>query len=149
MRFDRIEVYANATTTVVDPAAPYAYTATPTVTKFEGDCNPATTGDGDFDVTTVNVAPSVPGATRQEVTLTVPFPGLTQDTWFVVVVKGTDGVCQPMFPVYPRSLDTASNPTLASLLDGNVGESGTMALGVTNALYAEVNGEPGFQPPGP
>jgi hypothetical protein len=133
----------------VDPSAPYLYTATPNLSLTEGDCDPATTGDGDFDITTVNVAPSVPGGTRQEVTLTVPFTGLTDDTWFAVVVKGTDGVCQPMFPVYPRSLDTAGNTTLANLLDGNVGQSGTMALGVTNALYAEVNGVPGFQPLNP
>ena len=54
-----------------------------------------------------------------------------------------------MFPVYPRSLNTASNTTLANLVDSNVGEGGTMALGVTNALFAEVNGIPGFQPPNP
>jgi hypothetical protein len=148
--FDRVEVYRNAPTTVVDMTAPYLYTATPAVTLVEGDCNPATTGDGDFDITTTVVHPSVPGATRQEVTLVVPFTGLTQDSWFAVVVRGTDGVCGPMFPVYPRSLDTASNPPpLANLLDGNVGQSGTMALGVTNALFAEVNGIPGFQPPNP
>jgi hypothetical protein len=54
-----------------------------------------------------------------------------------------------MFPVYPRSLATAGNTTLANLLDGNVGESGTNALGVANALYADVDGVPGFQPPNP
>jgi hypothetical protein len=157
VRFDRIEVYANANTVPVDAGAPYLYTADPAVFRVEGDCDPATTDatdGGQFDISTVNVAPSVPGGTRQEVTLTVRFDGvdqplLTQDTWFAVVVKGTDGVCQPMFPVYPRSLNTAGNTTLANLLDGNVGESGTMALGVANALYADVNGVPGFQPPNP
>ena len=53
----------------------------------------------------------------------------------VVLVRGTDGVCGPMFPVYPHDLTTAGNTTLANLVDGNVGESGTMALGFTNALY--------------
>jgi hypothetical protein len=150
-RFDRIEVYANATTTPVDAGAPYLFGATPTLTLVEGDCNPATTNatdGGDFDITTVNVHPSVTGAQRQEVTETVPFAGLTQDTWFAVVVKGTDGVCPSMFPVYPRSIDPFANTTLAELLDGNVGE-GTMALGVANALYLEVNGMAGFQPPNP
>jgi hypothetical protein len=147
--FDRIEIYANATTLPVDPGAPFLYAATPTISLVEGDCDGATTGDGDFDITTVNVHPSVAGGERQEVTLTVPFSGLAQDTWFAVVVRGTDGVCGPMFPVFPRSLTTAGNTTLANLLDGNVGESGTMALGVANALYAEVNGVPGFQPPNP
>jgi hypothetical protein len=149
-RFDRVEVYANATTTPVNPATPYLFGATPTLTLVEGDCDPTTTGDGDFDITTVNVHPGVTGAQRQEVDLTVPFAGLTQDTWFAVIVKGTDGVCPSMFPVYPRSIDRDGNPTLADLLDGNVGE-GTMALGVANALYLDVDPDeaPGFQPPNP
>jgi hypothetical protein len=143
-QFDRIDVYQNAATA----GGPYLYTATPTLTFLEGDCDPATTGDGDFDITTVNVHPGVPGGQRQEVTLNVPRT-LAQDAWFAVVVRGSDGVCEPMFPVYPRSLTTAGNTTLADLLDGNVGESGTMALGVANALYADVDGVPGFQPPNP
>jgi hypothetical protein len=40
-----------------------------------------------------------------------------------------------MFPIYPHNLATAGNTTLANLVDGNVGQSGTMALGYTNALY--------------
>jgi hypothetical protein len=149
-QFDRIDIYRNAATVVVDavPPAPYLYTATPSLTLFEGDCDPATAGV-DFEITIEDVHPAVPGGQRQEVNLTVPFTGLTADTWFAVVVRGSDGVCEPMFPVYPRSLTTAGNNTLAGLLDGNLGESGTMALGVANALYAEVNGVPGFQPPNP
>jgi hypothetical protein len=134
-RFDRIEVYANGASApdAKGPVSPYLFSAGPAaVTLFEGDCDPDTTGDGDFDLTKVNVHPSVPGAERHEVTHTVPFTSLAGDTWFVVVVRGTDGVCPPMFPVYPRSLDSG----------------GTMALGVTNALYLDVNGG-GFQPPGP
>lgn len=146
--FDRIEVYANASTTAVNPSAPYLFGATPTLTLVEGDCDPVTTGDGDFDISTLNVHPLVAGGERQEVTVTVPFAGLAQDTWFAVVVKGTDGVCPSMFPIYPRSLDPAANPTLADLLDGNVGE-GTMALGVANALYLDADGVRGFQPPNP
>jgi hypothetical protein len=147
-RFDRIEVYANAATTPVNVSTPYLFGATPTLTLLEGDCDPSTTADGgDFDITTVP-HPLVAGAARQEVTVTVPFTGLTQDTWFAVVVKGTDGLCPSMFPVYPRSIDPESNPTLADLLDGNVGE-GTMALGVANALYLEVDGDAGFLPPNP
>jgi hypothetical protein len=133
--FDRVEVYANAATVPVDAANPYAYGAVPTLVLDEGDCDPTTTGDGDFDVTTVNVVPAVAGAERLEANLTVPFSGLAQDTWFVVVVKGTDGECGPMFPVFAADLDSATNTTLADLLDGNVGESGVMALGATNALY--------------
>ena len=99
---------------------------------FEGDCDATTTGDGDFDVTVVSVAS---GHDRLETTLTIPFTGLTEDTWFVVMVKGTDGLCPAMFPVYPASLDPTANLTAADLMDGNVGELGTLSLGVTNALY--------------
>ena len=132
--FDRIEVYVNATTNVVDPMNPYLYGATPSQVLIEGDCDSATLGDGDFDVSVVNVA-SVPGADRLQADITIPFSGLTEDTWFVVIVKGSDGVCAPMFPVFASNLDASMNTTLADLVDGNVGEAGVMALGVTNALY--------------
>ncbi|MAE95030.1 MAG: hypothetical protein CL910_10250, partial [Deltaproteobacteria bacterium] len=148
--FDTIEIYANAATTPVDPLNPYLFVpaAGSAQVLAEGDCNPVTTGDGDFDLSVVNVHP-VSGADRLDTTVVVPFVGLTQDTWFVVLVKGSDGSCSPMFPVFPSDLAAGSNTTLANLLDGNVGESGTMPLGVTNALYADVDGTPGFQPPNP
>ncbi|HEX5067356.1 MAG TPA: hypothetical protein VFY49_14650 [Myxococcota bacterium] len=137
--WDRIEIYSNTgghvSSVVVAPATPYLYSATPLQTLVEGDCNPATTGDGDFDETVVNVAPSVPGAERLEATVSRTFTGVAEGDWFVAVVRGSDGACGPMFPVYPHSLATAGNTTLANLVDGNVGQSGTMALGFTNALY--------------
>jgi hypothetical protein len=136
--FDTIEVYANAATTVVDALEPYEYGATPTLVLTEGDCDATTTGDGDFDLGIVDVEPSVSGARRFEVNETVPFTGLVEDTWFVVVVKGADGVCPALFPVYPANLASGPNTTLDQLMDGNVGESGVMALGATNALYFEV-----------
>jgi len=113
------------------------YGATPTVVRDEGDCDPTTTGDGDFDITVTSSVGGVTGADRYSVTYTESFTGLVADTWFVVVVKGTDGECGPMFPIYPDNLATGSNVSLADLVDGNVGESGTMALGATNALYFE------------
>jgi hypothetical protein len=138
--YDRIEIYANAATTVTGTTlgTPTAYGAVPTATLDLG---------AGFTRSTVNVAPGVPGGERFETTLSVPFHGLSQDTWFVVVAKGRDGVSKPMFPAFPEDLARASNTTLAQLLDGNLGESGTMALGATNALYADVDGAPGFQAP--
>jgi len=88
----------------------------------------------------------VAGAERWVSRFTMPFP-LEHDTWFVVVVKGTDGVSHPMFPVFGEDLRRATNTTLADLTDGNLGEDGTLALGVTNALYADVDDQPGFNPP--
>jgi hypothetical protein len=53
-----------------------------------------------------------------------------------------------MFPVFPRSLSAAENPDLTALLDNTTTEDGTRALGFTNALYADVDGTPGFNAPG-
>jgi hypothetical protein len=140
-KWDRVEIYSNigghVSGAAVTPSAPYLYTAAPVLSLTEGDCNPATKGDGDFDIDVLDVAPGVPGAQRLEATITRSVGVLGAETWFAVVVRGSDGVCGPMFPVYPQSLATASNTTLANLVDGNVGESGTMALGFTNALYFE------------
>ncbi|NIV58815.1 MAG: hypothetical protein GWN48_26305, partial [Actinobacteria bacterium] len=47
--WDTVEIYANAATFAT--GSPYLFSATPTLTLQEGDCNPATLGDGDFDIT--------------------------------------------------------------------------------------------------
>jgi hypothetical protein len=133
--WDRIEIYSNAATFTA--GSPFLFGATPLVTLDEGDCDPTTTGDGDFDITTTPDVGGVPGADRLSLTWTESFTGLNEDTWFVVVVKGTDGECSPMFPVYPDDLDPDLNQALADLVDGNVGEDGVLALGATNALYFE------------
>jgi len=137
--FDRIEVYANAAT-IASPtsSAPELFSAVPTVVL---------NGGVDFVVNQVDVFPSVSGAKRLETTVTVPFTNLTEDTWFVVVVKGSDGVSRPMFPVFADDLSSASNTTLSDLIDGNLGESGVMALGFTNPLYVDADGVAGFQAP--
>ena len=138
--WDTIEIYANAQTSVqgTNDGVPVAFGATPTQVLTEGT---------DFTASTVVVDGSVAGASRRELHLELP-QTLSEDTWFVVLVKGTDGVSRPMFPVYPSSLDQGSNTTLADLLDGNLGESGVLALGATNALYADVDGSPGWDAPG-
>jgi hypothetical protein len=133
--WDRIEIYANAAT--FPASSSFLFGAVPDRVLDEGDCDPTTTGDGDFDITITPDVGGVAGADRLSVHLTESFDGLSEDTWFVVVVKGTDGQCAPMFPVYPDDLATKTNPELEDLVDGNVGESGVMALGATNALYFE------------
>ncbi len=137
--FDTINVYANAST-IASPtnSAPELFSATPTMTLHAGT---------DFTITTTNVHPSVTGASRREAHLSIPFANLAEDTWFVVVVKGTDNVSRPMFPVHPADIAHGSNTTLANLTDGNLGESGVTALGFTNALYADADGTPGFHGP--
>ncbi len=136
--YDTIEVYANAATRTwaEEQGIPVLFSAEPTLVLTAGT---------DFAVDRIAVG----AAERFETQLTVPFPGLTQDTWFVVIAKGTDGVSPPMFPVMASNLSATTNTSLDDLLDGNVGEGGVLALGMTNALYADVDGIDGFQPPLP
>jgi hypothetical protein len=134
-QWDRVEIYRNAPTTTA--GSPYLFSAMPDRVLDEGDCDPGTTGDGDFDIDLTTDVGGVAGADRLSATLVETFSGLTEDTWFVVIVKGSDGQCEPMFPVYPDSLASGSNGSLGDLADGNLGEAGVMALGATNALYFE------------
>ena len=142
--YDTIEIYRNASTRVVkrNPVVggtPTLYDAVPTTTLSAG---------AGFTVTQTNVAPSVPGAERFETHLTLPLTGLTRDEWIVVVVRGTSGISAPMFPVFPRNLLAAQNPTLADLTTVTVSESGVRALGFTNALFVDVDGNAVFDAPG-
>jgi hypothetical protein len=138
--YDHIDIYANATTRVAatNDGVPTLYGADPTMTLSR---------DADFDIATVDVVDAIAGAQRLETLITVSFPELDRDTWFVVVVRGSDDVSPPMFPVMASGLARGSNPTLADLVDGNLGELGVLALAFTNALYADVDGVPGFQSP--
>jgi hypothetical protein len=128
--YDTIEVYANATTSRVGESM--RYTATPIATLHAGI---------DFAVTEEVVA-AIPGASRLVTSHSEDFVGLSIDTWFVVLVKGTVGVSAPMFPVYADSLETASNASLADLIDAHVDEAGVRALGFTNALYFKASVAP-------
>ncbi len=138
--FDRIEVYANASTVVARTrdGVPTLYGAEPTLVLVAGQ---------DVPLVRETAVASIPGAERWRSSFSLPFDNLEHDTWFVVMVKGTDGTSQPMFPVMSGDINPASNATLADLLDGNLGEGGVLALGFTNALYADVDGVPGFQAP--
>jgi len=139
--FDTVEIYVNAETTVAatNGGVPVLFGAVPTRTLVAG---------VDFALPDpIVVDAGVPGGARREVTIVEPF-SLAEDSWFVVVVKGTPGVSRPMFPIFSGNLSRASNSTLADLLDGNLDESGVLALGATNALWADVDGTPGFAAPG-
>lgn len=137
--FDRVEIYANADTVVsrTREGVPTLYGAEPTLVLAAGT---------DVPLVREVVDAGVPGAERWVSRFSLPF-SLDRDTWFVVVVKGTDGVSHPMFPVFGDNLRRATNATLDDLTDGNLGEDGTLALGATNALFADVDGHVGFDPP--
>jgi hypothetical protein len=145
--YDRIEIYTNSATTVAasNGGVPVLFGAVPDLVL--------TLGGGDFTVQSVDVSPPgdpIPGATRLETTKRVTFAGasaLSEDAWFVVVVKGTAGVSPPMFPVHPFGISLTQNPTLDDLEAVTAGEAGIRALGFANALFADVDGNPGFDPP--
>lgn len=138
--FDTIRVYANAATfpTGTSGGVNTFFSADPQVVLHAGD---------DFELERKVVASGIAGAERFEANATVSFPNLPGDTWFVVAVRGSDGISRPMFPVAPADLDRASNQTVDQLLDGNLGEHGVLAVAVSNPLYADVDGVPGFQAP--
>ena len=154
--YDTIEIYANAPTVSTGSVGgtPTAYSARP-IRTYTLSPGPAP----NFTRSVVNnYAPAIAGADRFDTLLTVrapddipPMPTLAGDTWFVVVVKGTDDGnawdSDPMFPQMPASLNETGNTTLANLLDGNAGEGGVQALGMTNALYANADGTAAFDTP--
>ncbi|RIK96125.1 MAG: hypothetical protein DCC71_22645 [Proteobacteria bacterium] len=135
--YDEIEIYRNASTQVAgsNGGTPTLFTALPTATLAAGP---------DFTVATVPVN----GSQRLETTKTVLLSGLTQDEWIVVVVKGNAGTSPPMFPVMADGVSLAQNPDLASLSTVTAAENGIRALGVTNALYVDVDQNGVFDAPG-
>jgi hypothetical protein len=139
--FDTVEYYINTTTTRVTlmnqqtgagPINVNRYTITPDFVDTP-------------TVTSVPVAGT--SSNRLEATSTLQLTSLMDDIWVVVMVKGTDGVSEPLFPVIPNSLQQSGNTTLADLTDGNLGEQGITALAFTNPLFIDVDGG-GWSPPG-
>ncbi len=104
-------------------------------------------GDAGWEAVEVVINESVQGASRTDITVTLTLEDITEDTWVLATVRGTDGISPPLFPVLPASLNTDSNLTLEDLTDGNLGESGTPAFGFTNPLFFDVAGD-GWTPPG-
>ncbi|MFN2375141.1 MAG: hypothetical protein ABR538_01305 [Candidatus Binatia bacterium] len=134
--YDTIDVYMNSTPNcqsewtffgVINPSK--CATVTPTMSLTKG---------VDFSVgTSAGVSGS---GTRQVTDVSIPVT-ITGDTWVVVVVRGTDGVSAPLFPMQPQDLATAGNGTLAGLTDSggplpwNLGEQGALALAYSNPLF--------------
>ncbi len=150
--FDSIEFYMNSATTKstsmeesgAGPVTVARYAIAPDFVLTEGT---------DFTASTVAIDGTVPAGDRIEATATLTLdgtlnPALTEDTWIVVMVKGTDGISKPLFPMVPNSLDTGSNSTLGDLTDGNLGEDGITALAFTNPLYVDFDDGSGGSPDG-
>jgi hypothetical protein len=169
--FDKVQLFVNPKTQPVDddgdPGTPPRYRALP-----NNACTPA---NGCFEqsptVTVMNDFPAIPGAGHLEATVTYNLTGLTQDAWLVALVRGTDGISKPLFPIDPSNIlpkacannhckacttdgdcspstCTVTNLTLTELTDGNLDQCGVPTLAFTNPLYIDANGTPGYQEPG-
>jgi hypothetical protein len=140
--FDRVEYYVGTVPTIDDfdddPLTPPYYNVAPQVIHDAGT---------DFTITEVDDFPAIPGAKHLEATTSATLTGLTEDTWVVVLVRGTDGVSKPIFPVVPNDLQQSVNPTLADLIDGNLGELGVTALAFANPLFISVDGNDQYDHP--
>ncbi len=141
--FDRVEYYVNTTTTCASTNRESGAGLVP-VRRYTPSPQFTQNAPADFTVAPVVV---VPGHSRLEGSTTLTLSGLTQDVWIVVIVRGTDGVSKPMFPVVPNSLQQSGNGTLAGLTDGNLGEAGMTALAFANPIYVDVDGG-GWTAPG-
>ena len=137
--FDTIQFYVNSETIAeprLTPPLPPLYRSCPDVVH---------TTPADFTVTPVPVN----GASRLEASTTLSLTGLTEDTWVVAVVRGTDGVSCPLFPVVPNDIDPTETATLASLRLCELGtDEGVMALAFSNPIFFDFDGNGMFDPPG-
>lgn len=142
--FDRIEFYVNSTTTR-SMSNVQSGAGLVSVKRYAITPDHVLTAPADFVVNTVPVAGT--GSNRLEATATLSLTGLTEDVWVVVMVKGTDGVSRPLYPVLPTNIRVNTNPSLAALIDGNLGEDGITTLAFTNPLFVDVDGG-GWTAPG-
>jgi hypothetical protein len=141
--FDTVELFVN------NAPQPYDHDASPsTRDRYRVLPDRVLTAGVDFAVTEVPALAGVPGSERWEATVLTALTGLTVDTWVVAMVRGTDGVSRPLFPIVPGGLSAAQNPTFESLVDGNLGDGGDLALAFTNALFVEVDGDGAWTAPG-
>ncbi|MEP5764365.1 MAG: carboxypeptidase regulatory-like domain-containing protein [Halieaceae bacterium] len=106
-----------------------------------------TASDPNWSETIVVVDPAIAGASRREVSVELSLPGVTEDSWLVAIIHGSDGVSPPLFPIVPEDIQQSSNTTLAELTDSNLGEDGVLAYAFTNPVFIDVDGD-GWTPPG-
>ncbi|HEY2775337.1 MAG TPA: hypothetical protein VGK20_14920 [Candidatus Binatia bacterium] len=137
--YDTIDIYQNTVPSCLSQwtffgvVNPSSCTVAPQITLHKGT---------DFSVT----PSSFGGGTRQTTDISVPLT-VTTDSWIVVVVRGTDGVSHPLFPMEPEDLDQAGNDTLAGLTDmggpppWNLNEHGVLALAYSNPLFFDRNSD--------
>ena len=159
--FDQVQIFVNN--------SPSCTTTSP---NFVGGVKKVCLPVADFTLNkgvdfTVNTVP-VNGQNRLEATITKVLTGPSLpagDAWVVVVVKGTDGISKPLFPMAPASMlakacsgdpchpctstskctfigtCTVTNLTAADLADGNLGQCGVTSLAIANPLFIDRDGD--------
>jgi len=140
--FDTIEFYVNPTTKQFTIKGEQTGAGKIDVNHYGVIPYYVATKGTDFTVTTVDHVydPPIPGAQHLKASYTLSLTDLSEDTWVVVIVRGTDGVSKPLFPVIPNDLERSTNTTLTQLTtNGNLGEDGMTALAFTNPLFIDVD----------
>ena len=140
--FDTVELFTNA----VPLQEPDKNLHGVEVPRYEAEPTLILRAGPDFAVRNVVVDPAVAEARRLEADVDIPLT-VEQDTWVVVLVKGSDGVSRPLWPMNPQDLDQQRNATLDDLTDGNLGEGGVAALAFSNPLFIDVDGNGRFDAP--
>ncbi|MBI3768895.1 MAG: hypothetical protein HY271_10435 [Deltaproteobacteria bacterium] len=160
--FDQVQIFVNNTPSCTTTAPNF-------VNSVKQVCPPVadfTLNKGaDFVVNTVPVN----GSNRLEASIVKVLTGGSLpavDAWVVVVVKGTDGVSKPLFPMAPTSIQQKActldpcrpcnipqdcapfsgvcanaNLTATDLADGNLGQCGVTSLAIANPLFIDRNGD--------
>ncbi len=139
--FDTIEVFANAATVAMPDRNLHGVE----VPRYDAEPTRLLHAGTDFTVRRVVVEPDIAGAERLEADVELALP-VDTDTWVVVLVRGTDGISRPIWPMNPQDLEPGSNATLDDLTDGNLGEGGNTALAFTNPLFLDADGDGRFDP---
>ncbi len=140
-QFDTIEVYANSSLDCVSEITPVGVLGrTCTVTPI------ATVG-----VTPATVA-GFAGGSKLSADTSVALT-ITEDTWVIVVARGTDGTSRPLFPMNPQELDEFGNQAadpltrLNQLTDfgvappWNLNQGGNLAIAFSNPLFFDFGGD--------
>jgi hypothetical protein len=151
--YDRIEIYVNNTPSCVN-----------TPVNFLGSSKKNCTATPNFVITPTKTTVPVNGDFRLESSSTQNLT-ITQDSWVMVVVRGTDNVSKPLFPMNPQSISakscttdrcksctansqcpffgtcTITNQTLAELTDGNLNECGVLSMAIANPLFVDFTGD--------
>jgi len=139
--FDQIEIYANTVPVAVPEEGPHGTT----VPRYGVEPTQVLNAGADFSVEQVDFELRGVRAGRWQTEVEVPL-SVERDTWVVVLVRGTDGVSRPLWPMNPQDLEHDSNQTLDDLTDGNLGEGGNPALAFTNPLFLDADGNGRFDP---